>query len=147
LPRALTPWIHLHEDSPRGSYWFISLTELVRQHLGDLFTGLETFDHTLFRITRDAEVEWQGHSSEKVRDIVAERVRLRRYEPIVRIEFGPDANAMLRTSVISLLELTEREAYDLPGPFDFNTLWTLAGLNLPALRDPSWTPRVPVALR
>ena len=34
-----------------------------------------------------------------------------------------------------------------PGSFDFNTLWTLAGLDLPELRDPPWTPRVPAALR
>jgi polyphosphate kinase len=137
----------VREDSPRDSYWFISLTELVRQHFGDLFNGLETYDHTLFRITRDAEVEWQGDSGESVREIVEERVRLRRYEPIVRIEFGPDANPMLRTRVMSLLELTEQEAYDLPGPFDFNKLWSLVGLDLPALRDPSWIPRVPVPLR
>ena len=49
--------------------------------------------------------------------------------------------------LLSLLEITEQEAYDLPGPFDFTTLWTLAGLDLPELRDPPWTPRVPAAFR
>ena len=144
---GLTPWIRVREDSPEGSRWFISLTELVRQHLNDLFSGLETCDHTLFRITRDAEVEWQGDSSESFREVVAERIRLRRYEPAVRIEFGPNPDPTLREILLSLLELTEQEAYDLPGPFDFNTLWTLASIDLPDLRDPPWTPRVPAALR
>jgi polyphosphate kinase len=144
---GLSPWLQIREESPSGSHWFISLAELVRQHLSDLFSGLETYDHTLFRITRDAEVEWHGDSSESVREVVAERVRLRRYEPAVRIEFGPDPDPVLRESLLSLLELTEQEAYDLPGPFDFNTLWSLAGLELPELRDPPWTPRVPAALR
>ena len=49
--------------------------------------------------------------------------------------------------MLSLLELTEHEAYDLPGSFDFNTLWALASIDLPDLRDPPWTPRVPAALR
>ena len=119
----------------------------MRQHLNDLFSGLETCDHTLFRITRDAEVEWHGDSNESLREVVAERVRLRRYEPAVRIEFGPDPDPTLREILLSLVELTEEEAYDLPGSFDFNTLWTLAGLDLPDLRDPPWTPRVPAALR
>ena len=119
----------------------------MRQHLGDLFSGLETYDHTLFRITRDAEVDWEGDSNESVREVVAERIRLRRYEPTVRIEFGPDPDPALREMLLSLLELTEQEVYDLPGPFDFNTLWTLAGLDLPDLRDPPWTPRVPAAFR
>ena len=78
---------------------------------------------------------------------MAERIRLRRYEPAVRIEFGPNPDPALREILLSLLELTEEEAYDLPGSFDFNTLWTLAGLDLPDLRDPPWTPRVPAALR
>src|SRR5215470_8850753 len=132
---GLAPWIQIREESPRDSHWFISLAEIVRQYLGDLFSGLETHDHTLFRITRDAEVDWEGNSSESVRDVVAERIRLRRYEPTVRIEFGPDPDPTLRERLLSLLELTEEEAYDLPGPFDFNTLWTLAGLDLPNLCD------------
>ncbi|MGB7950614.1 MAG: polyphosphate kinase 1, partial [Candidatus Binatia bacterium] len=144
---GLSPWIQLREECPSGSRWFISLTELVRQHLSDLFPGLEAFDRTLFRITRDAEVEWHGDSSESLREVVAERVRLRRYEPAVRIEFGPNPDPALREILLSLLELTEEEAYDLPGPFDFNTLWTLAGLDIPDLRETPWTPRVPAALR
>ena len=144
---GLPSWMQVREESPKDSHWFISLTELVRQHLGDLFSGLETYDHTLFRITRDAEVDWEGDSNESVREVVAERIRLRRYEPTVRIEFGPDPDPALREMLLSLLELTEQEAYDLPGPFDFNTLWTLAGLDLPDLRDPPWTPRVPAAFR
>jgi polyphosphate kinase len=147
VPTGLASWIQLREDSPRDGHCFISLAEIVRQHLGELFAGLETYDHTLFRITRDAEVDWEGNSSESIREIVAERIRLRRYEPAVRIEFGPNPDPALRETLLSLLELTEEEAYDLPGPFDFNTLWTLAGLDLPELRDPPWTPRVPVAFR
>jgi len=144
---GLSPWIRVREESPEGSRWFVSLTELVRQHLNDLFPGLETYDHTLFRITRDAEVDWDGDSRESVREVVAELIRLRRYEPTVRIEFGPDPDPALREMLLSLLELTEQEAYELPGPFDFNTLGTLAGLDLPDLRDPPWTPRVPAAFR
>src|SRR5262245_13867208 len=144
---GLAPWIQVREESPADGHWFISLTEIVRQHLGDLFPGLETHDHTLFRITRDAEVDWEGDSNNSVREVVAERIRLRRYEPAVRIEFGPDPDPAIRERLLSLLELTEEEAYDLPGPFDFNTLWTIAGLELPELRDPPWTPRLPAAFR
>ena len=100
---GLPPWIRVREDSPEGSRWFVSLTELVRQHLNDLFAGLETYDHTLFRITRDAEVDWQGDSNESLREVVAERIRLRRYEPAVRIEFGPDPNPAFREIVVVTL--------------------------------------------
>lgn len=147
VPSGLSPWIRIREDSPAGSRWFLSLAELIRQHLDSLFAGLETYDHTLFRITRDAEVEWHGDGNASLHEIVAERIRLRRYEPAVRIEFGPNPDPALREILLSLLELTENEAYELPGPFDFNTLWTLAGMDIPELRDPPWTPRVPPLLK
>src|SRR5581483_2947264 len=100
-----------------------------------------------FRITRDAEVEWQGDGNASLHEIVAERIRLRRYEPAVRIEFVPNPDVALREILLSLLELTEEEAYELPGPFDFNTLWMLAEMELPELRDPHWTPRMPALLK
>ena len=43
---------------------------------------------------------------------------------------APTQNPAFREILLSLLELTEEEAYELPGSFDFNTLWTLAGLDL-----------------
>src|SRR5262245_33500198 len=146
---GLRPWLAIREETRAGSHWFISVTELIRHHLADLFAGLETSHHTLFRITRDAEVEWadDGTSGGSLREAVAERIRLRRYEPVVRIEFGPDADPIVREILLALVDLTEQEAYDLPGPFDLNTLWTLASLDIPALRDSPWTPRVPPALR
>src|SRR5262245_36226850 len=57
---GLPPWMQVRAESPKDSHWFISLTKLVRQHLVDLFSGMETHDQTLFRITRDAEVDWEG---------------------------------------------------------------------------------------
>jgi len=145
---GLPNWIPVRAETPSGGRWFISLTELIRYHLAELFAGLETVGHTLFRITRDADVEWyDGHSNETLREIVAERVRLRRYEPAVRVEFGPLPDPKIREILVDLLELTESQAYDLPGPFDFNSLWSLATLDIPELRDPPWTPRVPAALR
>ena len=145
---GLRPWLQIRDEAPAGSHWFVSVTELIRQHLGDLFSGLDPSHHTLFRITRDAEVEWSDDgASGSLREAVAERVRLRRYEPVVRIEFGPDSDPAVREILLSLVELTEQEAYELPGPFDLNTLWTLATLDIPELRDPPWTPRVPPASR
>jgi polyphosphate kinase len=143
---GLDPWIPINQDRPENCHWFISLAELVREHLGDLFSGLDTSDHTLFRITRDAEVDWEGDSSESVREVVAERIRLRRYEPTVRIEFGPNPDPQIRKMLLAILELSEDEVYELPGPFDLNTLFGLASLDLPELRDPPWTPRIAPAL-
>src|SRR5262249_4882429 len=145
---GLAPWLPVREGTRLDQRWFLPIPELIRHHLGHLFSGLETYDHTLFRITRDAEVEWHGESAgESLRDVVAERVRLRRYEPVVRMELGPGRDSTVRSALVSLLDLTNEDVYELPGAFDLSALWTLASLDLPDLRDAPWTPKVPAALR
>ena len=145
---GLAPWFPVREGTRLDQRWFLPIPELIRHHLGHLFSGLETYDHTLFRITRDAEVEWHGESAgESLRDVVAECVRLRRYEPVVRMELGPGRDSTVRGTLVSMLGLTDEDVYELPGAFDLSALWTLAGLDLPALRDTPWTPKVPAALR
>src|SRR5262245_47963955 len=145
---GLAPWFPVRDGTRPDQRWFLAVPELIRHHLDDLFSGLETSDHTLFRITRDAEVEWHGdRAGESLRELVAERVRLRRYEPVVRMELGPDAAPTVRATLLNLLKICDEDVYDLPSAFDSSTLWTLASLDLPELRDSPWTPKVPVALR
>ena len=43
---------------------------------------------TLFRLTRDAEVEIEDDADQGLRELVREQMRQRRYEPAVRLEFA-----------------------------------------------------------
>jgi polyphosphate kinase len=100
----------------------------------------------LFRLTRDAEVEIDEESEESLPDLVSEQVRQRRYEPAMRLEFAPGADPSIREMLRERFELTESDIYDMPGELDYTSLFQIAGLPLPALRDPSWTPLPPAAI-
>ena len=47
-------------------------------------------------MTRDAEVEIEEDANQGLRELVREQIRQRRYEPAVRLEFAPGADARLR---------------------------------------------------
>jgi polyphosphate kinase len=95
---------------------------------------------TLFRLTRDAEVEIDEDSDEALRDLVREQIRQRRYEPVIRLEFARGADSSIRELLRQRFELAPADVYDLPGKIDYTSLFEIAGLPVPALRDPAWTP-------
>jgi len=103
---------------------------------------------TLVRLTRDAEVG-EGDDDDEVADlseVVREQVRQRRYEPVVRLEFGPGADPALKEMLRKRFQLSPADVYDLPNVLDFTTLFEIAGLPVPELRDTAWTPLPPPAL-
>ena len=59
---------------------------------------------TVVRITRDAEVEIEDDSI-GFRELVLEQVRQRRYEPVVRLEFGPGADPDIKEMLRKRFEI------------------------------------------
>ena len=78
-----------------------------------------------------------------LRELVEEQVRQRRYEPAVRMEFALGADPAIRKMLCQRFELHVLDVYDAEEELDYTTLFELAGIDIPALRDPTWTPFVP----
>jgi polyphosphate kinase len=91
VPATLKQWILLASEAPDGDKTYVPLYEVIRGNIHKLYGGMKLTGNTLFRLTRDAEVEIDEESDEALRDIVQEQI-LRRYEPVVRLEFAPGAD-------------------------------------------------------
>ena len=50
------------------------------------------------------------------------------------------ADPRIRATLLQRFGLTDEEVYDLPGELDYTSLFQIAGLDVPALRDIPWTP-------
>src|SRR4029077_3197294 len=98
------------------------------------------------RLTRDAEVEIDDDPDTGLRELVQEQVRLRRYEPVVRLEFGLDGDPAIREMLRERFELSPLDLYDMPEEVDYTTLFEIAALPIPELRAPAWVPLPPPAL-
>ena len=69
-----------------------------------------------------------------------EQIRQRRYEPVVRLEFGPGADPAIKETMRERFQLSPADVYDMAEEVDYTTLFEIAGLPLPELRDRPWTP-------
>jgi polyphosphate kinase len=101
---------------------------------------MELTGTTLFRLTRDAEVEIEPDSDEALREVVREQVRQRHYEPVVRLEFAPDSDPVICEMLQEKFKLNAVDIYDLPDELDYTSLFQISALPIAALRDPTWTP-------
>jgi len=147
VPGVLKQWVPLTADLASGERLLIPLHEVILGNAHRLYSGMTLTAATLVRLTRDAETEG-GDDDDPAAELpeqVREQVRQRRYEPVVRLEFGPGADPSLKEKLRERFELSPEDIYDVPGEVDYTTLFEIAGLPVPDLRDPAWTPLAPAA--
>ena len=140
VPGGLKQWIPLNTGSAPAQKLYVQLCEIIRGNLDKLYSGMKISAVTVVRLTRDAEVEIDDETGAGLRELVQEQLRQRPYEPVVRLEFGPDTDPDIREMLRERFELSPADLYDMPEEVDYTTLFELAGLQIPALRDPMWVP-------
>jgi polyphosphate kinase len=155
VPAALKQWVSVEDGVPAGEKVLVPLYEAIRGNVHKLYGGMKLTGTTLFRLTRDAEIEIDDDSDEALEDVVREQVRLRRYEPVVRLEFAPGADPSIREMLRQRFDLSSQDVYDMPDEVDYTTLFQIAALAVtpsatqPAvsLRDTPWSPLPVSAIR
>jgi len=147
VPGVLKQWVPLQTDLKPGERLLVPLHEVIRGNADQLYGGMKLSAATLVRLTRDAEVGAADDDDQEVGmpELVREQIRQRRYEPVVRLEFGPGADRALKEMLRTRFELSPDDVYDMPAVVDFTTLFEIAALPVPVLRDPAWTPLRPAA--
>ena len=147
VPPELAQWVPLTADVPAGHRVFVRLHEVIRENAHKLYHGMRPTSSTLFRLTRDAEVQIDEEEKDRgVRELVREQIRQRRFEPAVRLEFAEHADPRVQSMLQDRFGLLPRDVYNLSGELDYTSLFQIAALDVPELRDSPWTPVVPARL-
>lgn len=146
VPTTISQWRALRADVPDGERWFVLLHDIIRHNAHKMFPGVEIDDATLFRVSRNADIAIEEDSENGIREMVEEQVRQRRFEPVVRLEFGESARPEIRDGLVQHFNLRSSDVYELPGLLDYTVLFQIASLPIANLRDTPWTPMVPHGL-
>jgi polyphosphate kinase len=97
--------------SQPGEHPFILLEEVVRRYLPRLFTGQEIREQTLFRVTRDAEVELDDEGVPDLLELMEGELLKRRTNPPVRIEIEKGVSPVLLSFFLSLMQVQKEDVY------------------------------------
>jgi polyphosphate kinase len=139
---------------------FFPLEYLIGVHLQELFPGVEILGWHLFRITRNSDLNLdlgQGDNDEAddLLDLIQEEVRNRKFGEVVRLEVHKSTPESVRQLLMEEfneahpgegLPLTADDVFEVHGLLDPSDLFGIAAIDLPALKDPPFTPRTPPRL-
>jgi len=145
VPRELPQWLRVRAGVSVGDRVYVSLDHVIAANAQKLFPGMTIESASLFRVCRDAEVEVDDEGVSK-RALVERELQQRRFEPVVRLEIQPNADPAMVGELRQRFSLTPLDIYEMSALLDYTTLFEIAGLEIPELRDPPWTPLPPTGL-
>ncbi|MEQ9672046.1 polyphosphate kinase 1 [Coleofasciculus sp. G2-EDA-02] len=150
LPRFVTLPEPLRErQKGKPAIWVgIPLEQVIAHNLEFLFPGMNIQEYHPFRITRNADLAVEEDEADDLLLAIEEGLRKRRIGgSVVRMEIHATVPETLRETLMGEMGLEESDIYEIDGLLGLGDLMSFMGLPLPELKDPSWTPVMPVELR
>jgi len=145
VPSVLPRFQQLPDDGS-GRLRFIPLEDLISNHLGDLFPGMEILEHHEFRVTRNEDMQIEEDESENLIQALEKELLKRRFGPPIRLEITDDMDPVTLSLLMSELDITEQEVYRLPAPLNLGGLFEINKIDRPKLKYPKHLPTTSVGL-
>jgi polyphosphate kinase len=142
--------VKVPEGLPRfvrvGEGHFVALEQVLRHFLPALFPGMDVVESSLFRVTRDADLEVSDEADDLL-EAVEQELRRRRFGEITRVEVSDTISALMRARIQRGLRVQDELVYPVRGTLDLADVDELTGLDRPDLKDDPWfpVPRPPLA--
>ncbi|PPL14252.1 RNA degradosome polyphosphate kinase, partial [Microterricola pindariensis] len=146
VPQMLPRFLEITSEDPTRQR-FITLEDLIANHLGDLFPGMEIVAHHVFRVTRNEDVVVDEDETENLIQALEKELLRRRFGPPIRLEVTDDMDDVTLGLLVRELDVSEQEVYRLPSPLDLGGLFDLGRIDRPDLRFPKHVPTTSVQLQ
>ena len=138
VPQMFSRFVQLDGDDE--VLRFIALEEIIAEHLEELFPGMEILDVSLFRVTRNEDLQVDGHDTDNLIKALEKELMRRRFGPPIRLEVSEKMDAETLEFLVNELKITEQEVYRLPEPLDLTGLFEFTRIDRPDLRYPVHVP-------
>lgn len=143
VPSVLNRIVMLPSQSEHVRFMF--LEDIIRPHLGQLFSGFQVLDAAVFRVTRNTDLEIEEEAEDLLRS-VEQSLRERLRGAAVRLEVGAATDWQFVDMLRESLQLEPRDVYHIEGPVDLAGLMRLHSLErFSHLKDLPLVPRLPEA--
>jgi len=124
----------------------VPLEQVLTDFLPSLFPGMDIVERSLFRVTRDADLEVSDEADDLLEAVEVE-LRRRRFGEVTRLEVSASMSRALRVRLQQGLGVADDLVYPVTGMIDLEDADELAKLDRPDLKVDSWVPlaRPPLA--
>ncbi len=140
-------WLPINGGNEENSQRFLPVEQLIIQHIGDLFPGMEIESAHPFRITRNADVDRDEEVANDLISMISSELRERKFAPVVRLEVAQTMPEFDRGLLMHELEITTEDIWEVDGLLDLTDCFTIANLDRPEFSYPPWDPVIPGQLQ
>lgn len=148
IPDTLPQLVPLQAGrSRKGAASFVWIEDVIRANLTHLFPGREIIESHLFHITRDADISIQELEAADLLESVEEGVKKRRFGAVTRLKVNSEMPESLLGILTRNMDIEDIDVYRVDGPLGLSRFRSLLSLDRPELKDPTFVPHLPDALR
>ncbi len=138
---TILPRFYPFIDRAESKYQFVLLEQIIEAHLDTLFPNMKVVDVSVFRLTRNADLDISESEADDLLKLIERELRKRRLGSVIRLEVHDDIPASGLEYLRQALDLTDEDIYHIPGLLGLESLWKLIDqVGLPDLRDEPFTP-------
>ncbi len=135
------------DDNPVEGITMVWLEDVIARNLDLLFPGMKIIDQSPFRVTRNADIDFEHEQEDPevdISEIVEESLRERRFGSVVRLSVPDEISTRTLNRLINHLGVdSQRDVYLVNGALGGSSLMELMSLDLPDLKYPVYLPRLP----
>jgi polyphosphate kinase len=118
---------------------FVPLERVLAHYLPDLFPGMEILEGSVFRVTRDGDLEVSDEADDLLEAVELE-LRRARFGEVTRLEVSESMSHAMRERLQQGLRVADELVYPLDGLLDLADLGELWKLDRPDLKNEPWLP-------
>ena len=131
-------------EGPADRRGFVLIEDLIAHHLDALFPGMIVREAYLFRVTRDADLDLQEDEADDLLRAIESELQRRRFGEPVRLEIERGMPEYMRDFLLTSLELSETDCYEVDGFMGLADLAQVVALpDYDHLRDAPFMPAIP----
>ncbi|MCW5654671.1 polyphosphate kinase 1 [Hydrogenophaga sp.] len=135
VPRILPRFFRMPPVKGSKQTHFVSISSLIRSHLGDLFPGRQVTEFSQFRVTRHSDLAVDEEEVKNLRTALRKGLQQRHYGQALRLEVSAGCSPYLYNFLLEQFGLPEQSLYRVPGPVNLVRLNQLIDqVDAPSLR-------------
>ena len=118
---------------------FVPLEQVLSHYLPELFPGMEILERSLFRVTRDGDLEVADEADDLLEAVELQLMRAR-FGEVTRLEVSESMSQAMLERLQQGLRVPDELVYPLDGMLDLADLGQLYRLDRPDLKNDPWVP-------
>lgn len=148
VPRSLPRFTRISPWRDSKQHQFVSISSVIRSHLGDLFPGREVTEFSQFRVTRHSDLALDEDEVANLRTALRQGLQSRHFGQAVRLEVNAGCSVFLADFLLRQFELPQQALYRVAGPVNLVRLSQLIDLvDTETMRFDRHTPVWPAGLK